>query len=273
MKSARFINKELENQFNDFGFIHIRSFINEYELASLQKLFNNTYNYSDVSQGMWNSQFHADSETSKTTSSQILNVLNSKLEATFVDYYSPVASFMVKNPNKFGITELHRDYSIQNENSFQYRNIWIPLVDTNKQNGALYALKRSQSFFDYPLPMFCKWPYHKYKDDLFQYCDIIDAKAGDLVVYADRTLHGSFINQTSTPRPVVHFGLLHPETNLCYYYLDESKNEVNIYNVPFSFFFENKYGSQNGKYPLRNRFNYSPPEYTLDEIINHWSST
>jgi hypothetical protein len=267
MKSAKFLNNEYEIQFYELGFIHIRSFINEGELNQLRNLFYKIYNYSDVLQGMWNSLFHIDSDSSKSTSNQILNILNSKLEATFVDYYSPVASFMVKNPNKFGITELHRDYSIQDESMFQYRNIWIPLVDTNEQNGALYAMKRSHSYFDYPLPMFCKWPYNKFKDDLFQYCDIIDAKAGDLVVYADRTLHGSFINQTSSPRPVVHFGLLHPDTNLCYHYLDESKNEVSTYDVPFSFFFENKFGNQDGKYPLNSRFNYAPPEFTLNDII------
>jgi hypothetical protein len=162
---------------------------------------------------------------------------------------------------------LHRDYTTQDESRFQYRNIWVPLVDTTPENGALYALKYSHRLFDYPLPMFCKWPYIQHQELLFKHCEVIDAKAGDLVVYADRTLHGSFINQTSMPRPVVHFGLLHPEAGLCYCYLDEKTNEVTEYEVPISFYFENNYGNQDGRFPVRKRYKYSPPILAEEEIL------
>lgn len=267
MKSAKFISGNLEPQFCLDGFIHIPSFINQSELASLTTLFNSVYAYTNKSQGMWNSLFNLDSHSSNRTSKTILDILKVKLESTFENFKAPVASFMVKNPNEFGITDLHRDYSTQDEQEFQYRNIWIPLVDTTPQNGALYALKRSHTFFDYPLPMFCKWEYIEFQDMLFKHCDVINAKAGDLVVYADRTLHGSFINRSSVPRPVVHFGLLHPDAELCYYYLDEETKEVSVYDVPFSFFFENKYGNQDGRHTIRKRFKYHPPQYSKEDLL------
>jgi hypothetical protein len=64
------------------------------------------------------------------------------------------------------------------------------------------------------------------------------AKAGDLVIYGDKVLHGSSNNLSSTPRPVVHFGLLHPEAKLLYYYLNNENREVTVYEVPYSFFFD-----------------------------------
>jgi hypothetical protein len=267
MKSASFLSKSLEESFNLKGFIHIPAFISSSELNALRELFSQCYNFKGEEQGMWNSLYNIPADLSSDVSRKILQILKEKLQATFSDFSAPVASFMVKNPNRNGITDLHRDYSTQDEQRFQYRNIWIPLVDTMPENGALYALKYSHTFFDYPLPMFCKWPYIQYQELLFSHCDIIDAKAGDLVVYADRALHGSFINQTKEPRPVVHFGLLHPEAELCYYYLDEAKNEVSVYNVPFSFFFENKFGNQDGRFEVKRKFAYNPPIYSETEIL------
>jgi hypothetical protein len=116
--------------------------------------------------------------------------------------------------------------------------------------------------------MFTKWSYAEHEDVLYQHCDFINAKAGDLVVYADRTLHGSYINRTTEPRPVIHFGLLHKEAELCYYYLDDMTNEVTVYNVPFSFFMEKNFGNQNGKFPIINKFTYSPPVYSHQQILS-----
>jgi len=267
MKSAEFVSNELESKFSSIGFIHIKSFLDAAELKALNTLFKNAYNFNGEGQGMWNSLFNLTPELSADVSFEILMVLDQKLSETFINYKTPVASFMVKNPNRNGITDLHRDYSTQDEAVFQYRNIWIPLVDTKPENGALYALKYSHAFFDYPLPMFCKWSYIEHQEMLFKHCDIIDAKAGDLVVYADRALHGSFINQTNEPRPVVHFGLLHPDAELCYYYLNEATNDVTVYDAPFSFFFKNNFGNQDGRLNVRKQFKYQPPAYNKAEIL------
>ncbi len=268
MKSAKFKDQNLEALFNDNGFVHIPTFISTEELKALQNLFLSCYNYQGEQQGMWNSLFNIGRDQSASISQSILEILNAKLSNSFIDYKTPVASFMAKNPNRNGITDLHRDYSTQDEGQFQYRNIWIPLVDTTPENGALYALKHSHTFFDYPLPMFCKWPYSHYQEMLFERCDIVDAKAGDLVVYADRTLHGSYINQSKNPRPVVHFGLLHPEADLCYYYLNEQNREVAVYDVPLTFYFENNYGNQDDRFRVRKKFSYSPPVFTKQEILS-----
>jgi hypothetical protein len=266
MKSPEFNFGKLEQQFNEIGFVHIRSFLSNEEIIILKNLFDSSYNYNGEEQGMWNSLYNVGSQRSAELSVEILAILDQKLSSFFNTYKAPVASFMVKNPNKNGITELHRDYTTQDEDYFQYRNIWIPLVDTTSNNGALYAVKYSHRFFDYPLPMFCKWSYSQYQDLLFKNSDFIDAKAGDLVVYADRTLHGSFINQTKEPRPVVHFGLLHPEAELCYYWLNENTNEVTVYETPLSFYFENNFGNQDSRFPIRRKFVYSPPVFSEADI-------
>lgn len=272
MQFPKFINKDIEHEFNQNGYVHIANFLNKDELAELVYLFKENYNFKGESSGMWNSLFNLDENAGLEVSNGIIQILKVKLLSAFTDFVNPVASFMVKNPNLNGITDLHRDYSTQDEERFQYRNIWIPLVDVTKENGALYALPGSHNFFNYPLPMFCKWPYVNYHTSLIEYCKTFEVKAGDLIVYADRTIHGSFINQTDNARPVVHFGLLHPNSKLCYYYLNPITNVVTVYEVPFRFFFENNFGNQDHRFNIIKKFNYTPPDYTWDEIYERYIS-
>jgi hypothetical protein len=99
MKSANFISEEYESTFNEYGYIHIPSFLNDTELLILNKLFVHCYNYKGEEQGMWNSLYNLDQDQSLKLSTTILEVLKEKLLATFENIKTPVATFMVKNPN------------------------------------------------------------------------------------------------------------------------------------------------------------------------------
>ena len=272
MKFPMFIDRKLEEKFSINGFIHIKNYLNDFEINELKILFDSCYNYKGEDQGMWNSLYNLPIDRFSHVSPQILDLLSSKLSSTFWGFKAPVASFMTKNPNRNGVTELHRDFSVLDETNFQYRNVWIPLVDTNMENGALYALDRSHNFFKYPLPMFTKWPYIVFQQILYHSWTVVDAKAGDLVVYADRTLHGSFINQTNQPRPVVHLGLLPTDASLTYYHLNNSDNIVTVYDVPFSFYLKAKFEVNEGNYPVIRKFKYEPPEVSLQSIYREWPS-
>jgi hypothetical protein len=183
---------------------------------------------------------------------------------------------MSKNNNQHSTCDLHRDFSILDENEFQYRNIWIPLVSTRNNNGALYVLRGSNHVFDYELPMFTEWPYNDMQTELFKEIETVEADAGDLVIYLDKTLHGSHVNYSKDSRPVVHLGALHPDMDIRFYYHDKLANNVKVYSVPFEFFFEKDFADQEGKYPLVKEFAFNPPVITLPQAleklkeINSW---
>lgn len=268
MISSTFKDNTLENEFSKYGIIHLRNFIDAELVEKLLTVFNDAY-YSNQNhdEGMWNSLYNVSPEQSKLISETILKLLQVKFNETFDNFKAPVATFMNKNPNENGICELHRDFSILDEENYEYRNLWIPLINIEKENGALYALKGSHRTFNYPLPMFCKWPYIEMEKALFKYCEIITANAGDLIVYADRTLHGSFLNKSTLPRPVVHLGIMPEEAEITYYYLNDEK-EIKIYEVPFTFFLKNEFGDQDGKYPVKKVMSFNPPELNEDYIIS-----
>ena len=249
-------NKEVEMSEN--GYCYFPNFLDASVLSELQELFYNAHKGNENDKGMWNSLFDIDKTNSRELSAEILRKLKPKLDSLFESYAAPVASFMSKNAGEAGVCEFHRDFSILDEEVFEYRNVWIPLVDVKKENGALYAHKGSHKVFNYPLPMFEKWPYTYLQDDLFKEAEIFEVNAGDLIIYADRTLHGSYLNKSDAVRPVIHLGALHPEYKIAYYHLNEEV--VSVYDVPFEFYFQNNFGNVDGKFPLIKQFKYEPPK-------------
>ena len=266
MKVAELKDPEAERQLNHNGFIVIRNFLGKEEVAELLSLYKNYHPAAHKENGMWNSLYDISPEQGLNISEKILTILRPRLNELFVSYSAPVGTFMSKNCNPNSTCDLHRDFSILNENEFQYRNIWIPVVSTNNNNGALYVLRGSHKVFDYVHPFLTEWPYRKMQDELFPLVETVDAEAGDLVIYLDRTLHGSHINYSNDSRPVVHFGVLHPDVQLQFFQLDEKKENVKVYSVPFKFFFERDFDVVAEKYPLVQQFKYSPPVLETVEV-------
>ena len=232
----------------------------------LYTLYKNHHQKADADKGMWNSLYDITAEQGVAISEKILELLRPKLNELFVSYYAPVATYMSKNCNPNSTCDLHRDFSILNEQEFQYRNIWIPLVPTNKNNGALYVLRGSNHVFDYTLPLFSEWPYRNMQSELFPLVETINCEPGDLVIYLDKTLHGSHINYANDSRPVVHFGVMHPDVELQFYCLDAQKENVKVYAVPFRFYFERDFQAVESKYPLIREFKFAPPVLDKESV-------
>lgn len=273
MKRAELLDPASEQKLLQDGFILIKNFLSPAEVASLYALYKTHHGRSNTDKGMWNSLYDVSAEDGFAISQKILSALKPRLEEIFVSYHAPVATFMSKNCNEKSTCDIHRDYSTQDESEFQYRNIWIPLVSTKLNNGALYALRGSNNVFDYVLPMFAEWPYKEMEKELIEMAEVIYADAGDLVIYLDKTLHGSLVNYSDDSRPVVHFGVLHPDNKLCFYYLDQAAQKVKVYQVPFRFFFEKDFGDQSDKYPLVREFAYAPPRLNMDDVKARLSKT
>jgi len=108
---------------------------------------------------------------------------------------------------------------------------------------------------------------------LLETVQTVECDAGDLVIYLDKTLHGSHINRSDESRPVIHFGALHPDVELLFYFLDIGTRKVRTYKVPYQFFFENNFSEPVGRYPLYSEFDYSPPAINFDDVMQRFTHT
>jgi hypothetical protein len=237
MQRPELLNPALEIEMQNNGYVLIKEFLSPHEIEELLSLYAQYHTEVSADKQMWNSLFDVDFATGKLISEKLLMLLNSKLKSVLKNGKVPVATFMSKNPNKNSVCDLHRDFSIIDEEQFEYRNFWIPLVNTDETNGSLYIIPHSHKLFNEILPMFSAWRHRPVLKELEKYFITVKANAGDLVIYADRLLHGSFLNKSNKTRPVIHFGVLPENAELCYYRENPDTNDVSIFKVEPDFYF------------------------------------
>lgn len=143
------------------------------------------------------------------------------IEPFFADRSPYVCSYLVKEPRGV-IIPSHQDWSHCDETVYEPATCWIPLCDVDEDNGALGFVDGSHKYFDYlrGFPyMIVETPVYKYAKQIMPYMNMVPLKAGEAVVFSNKTIHGSFSNDTMTPRPAVGFFLQPTNAALLSYYL------------------------------------------------------
>ncbi len=271
MLAPTFKDEKLEQEINDKGFVVIPSFLAKEEVDKLLLIYNTSHKEREI--GCWNSLYDLPTGIGEEISTQIKNVAEPHLDKLFNDWQFPSALFIVKNPGQNHESLVHRDDTLHDEAEVQYRQCWVPLVDLTTENGALYMVPKSHQLFTDSRPMFSKWPYEHLRPRLAQEFETIYAKAGDLIVYLDKTLHGSYKNTSNETRPVFQGGVMHKHALPLYTRYVADRNEVEIYQVDPQFFFNKEYMNPvvNKKYPLLKVEKYITTEITEAQVDDFFS--
>lgn len=265
-KKAELNDVATEQQLETDGYILLRNVIPPQKIKQLKELYESLHVNKNDRNDMWNSLYNLPNGQGMKVSHIIQPLVLPYLEPLFKSLKVMMYTYMVKNPVEHTFCKLHRDYSSFDEDVFEYRNAWIPLVEVNETNGALLVVPKSHGVFEYCLPMFTDWPYENMLPELMKKAKVIQAQPGDMVIYKDRTLHGSEQNRSHQTRPVLHFGLLHPEASLSYYHLNRIANEVEVYEVDVDFYFQKNYEEALTGRSLVKHFIYSPPCLKMVEV-------
>ena len=92
----------------------------------------------------------------------------------------------------------------------------------------MFVLPKSHRYFTDITPVGAHWPYEKYWDIINKHVVTIYPKRGDLLVYDQNMIHGSWQNHSNMNRPVVMTGLLHRDFELLYYKIEPDTSEMII---------------------------------------------
>lgn len=143
------------------------------------------------------------------------------LEPFFADRWPYVCSYLVKEPGG-AVIPAHQDWSYCDETVYDPATCWIPLCDVDEDNAALGFIDGSHKYFDY-LRMFpymvVETPVLVHAMQLMPFVNLLRLKAGEAVVFNNKTIHGSFSNYTNKGRPAVAFLLQPANEALLSYYL------------------------------------------------------
>ncbi len=126
------------------------------------------------------------------------------LDGYFGNFDIVAGLMFVKRPSTQlrGRVDPHCDPTLlPDENRQKHINIWSPLVDVDETNGALWVIPRSHRMFAPVHAMTIPPPYANIVDTVMQYGRCIRMKAGEALIFDNRTVHYSQQNFSTIDRP------------------------------------------------------------------------
>jgi hypothetical protein len=216
-------------------------------------------------------------------SDELFKVALPKMSVHFENAKAFVGSYVIKESNPTGVVPVHQDWSfVDDEQRHCSLTCWVALVDTNLENGAMAVIKGSHRFFKNfrpsPSPQVPS-PLSEHMFTIFPYLQLIEMKAGEMLVFDNRTFHGSPPNSSANTRIAFGIGMTQKDARLVHFYLNPkstTKNEIFKYGIDENFFkkYENSTLSRmydNGNviddYPLESALPFELPKFTADELI------
>lgn len=175
---------------------------------------------------------------------RIYEVALPKVSAHFENARPVVGSFVLKEPNPMGVVPVHQDWTfVEDEEQHCSVTCWVPLVDVNLNNGAIGVVRGSHNFFrNYrpsPSPQVPS-PISEHMFTIFPYLQLVEMKAGEALIFDNRTFHGSPPNASSSTRVAFGISFTQSDAELNHYYLkpDGKKDTILRYKIDGDFFFK-----------------------------------
>ena len=213
---------DLKEKFEENGFLII-PFLNKEEVQELKDFYNSLTEEGHKNEyGFHLTLDNPNQDFVKGVIRKIRKALNPALSNLFQDFQVIGESFLVKEPGAANFIPPHQDWTFVDEQKYYSIKVWVPLENVALRNGGLGLIKGSHQFLSHkrgsPLPYF-QSPYDQHGQLLYKYLDTPALKAGEVILFDDRLVHGSFPNLSNTPRIAVGLTLTPLEAPLFHYFL------------------------------------------------------
>lgn len=245
-----FNNPEHQAVFEQDGYIVIPNFLTSEEISELTKVYQSMEHPNPI--GFHRTYDNPDKAYKTRLSQAIHQTVTPKTTALLSGHRYFLASYMVKEPGSDTAFELHQNWNFVDESKHQSVVLWIPLVDTNEQNGTMYVVKGSNRL----MPTFRGGPYipSVFENILSHikqhYLTPIPLKAGDALILDDALLHYTSPNHSNHTRYAMAQVMIPKAATPVYYYLSEpSDTRLHVFEIDMDFylFYNNRYPK--GEYP------------------------
>jgi ectoine hydroxylase-related dioxygenase (phytanoyl-CoA dioxygenase family) len=271
-----------QQRFDKDGYVVLPA-LSEAEVSELLDFYKSLHITDEKGFGFHISMDQRDKNLAGRILDKLFEVAHPKMSVHFAEAKAFVGSYVIEESNPTSVVPVHQDWSfVDDEERHSSLTCWVPLVDTNLDNGAMAVIKGSHRFFKNfrpsPSPQVPS-PLSELMFTIFPYLNLIEMKAGEMLVFDNRTFHGSPPNTSSEPRIAFGLGLTQKSAKLVHYYLNPSsqdKNEVFKYAIDEGFFrkYENSklsemydLGQVVEGYKLEGTLPFVLPKFTSEELI------
>ncbi len=227
-----FKNAELQAQFERDGFVVI-PFLTDEAVSNLQTLFYDLHQ--DVPNNFYSTTFNKSDQFKRQITKAAENLLGAKADELFSDVKKLGSSFLCKAPGEGGKMPVHQDWTVVDESKFCSVTMWIPLIDTDENNGAIRVLPGSHKFSSTLRAPTIPVEYAKLQEEIWNEMTILPMKAGHAFIFNHALYHASSVNNTNKERIAITYGIIPAQAQLMLYHLNEH-NKVEKYLMPDDMF-------------------------------------
>jgi Phytanoyl-CoA dioxygenase (PhyH) len=200
----------LISRLNEVGFL-IVDLLKEQDIAYLNQLCD---------------RYLLSAQTDFVSSSHLLDIsdsdfINSELHRIVLPVFSKIfpelqllGGTLATKVTGNAVLSAHQDWSIVDESRFRSYNLWIPLVDTNRENGTLGMVPGSHRWTTSVRGLNIPNPFEKFTGQITSIGHEPDLKAGQAILYDHRLVHYSRPNQTSRRRNTAIIGVKDKQAEL-----------------------------------------------------------
>lgn len=226
-KARVFKDSELQKQLNDNGFV-VLDFLNNSELNYLIEFYK--IKHPESVNGFYTSTFAKDTDYRKEVDATIQSQMKRNLDNYFFDYKIHCGSFIVKGADEKSVLKMHQDMTLVDESIYTGINIWIPLIDLTKENGAIELLAKSHRLFKTYRGASLPDIYNGIEESVYKLMKPLYLKAGQAVVFDQSIIHYSPANKSQIVRPVINTFITHKDATIKICYWDKNeRNEIEIF--------------------------------------------
>jgi len=207
------------------GFTEIRNAIPQDIIIRLRELYLREYT---TQPGMFVTHTTNDFNKNLEVSNAIFQEIRGIAEKYFSNTKTVISHFAVKQAGGENVFDLHQDWSIIDEAKYAIAHLWIPLVDTDSENGTLCFVPGSHIAFESYRSGSCGINFLPL-DSLNEKVMSPSLKTGDILVYHPAIFHGSSSNKASSDRIAVIAAVAHQDAQLLYYH--QTNDDIEVYKL------------------------------------------
>jgi len=207
------------------------------EESNIQQLVEYYYSVQPQTPEYFYSSTHSPDHAFRRRASEFIKeVVANRIGNHLKNYQLLGGAFVVKPAHGKGILPPHQDWNLVDENKNRSYNLWIPLVDVNVKNGAVFVLPQSHN----KIPTY-RGPgipsiFKNIEKEVWENLLPLEMKSGDALLYDHALLHASPVNQTDKIRLGVVCGIIPENVPMQMYF--GADGEIKTYKVNEDFFLD-----------------------------------
>ncbi len=261
-----FKDKELQTAYEKDGYV-IVPFFTANEVEQLLEVYEKLHKKTE--KGFFSS-VHSSNTAYKDQVHQLLNKFGQKVINTYLrDYDILISNFITKKPGPDSLVPLHQDWTFVDETQYASINVWCPLVDVDRKNGAISLLKAGHRIGFTIRGTLVPSAFNEVDNMRYENLTYLPMKAGEVLLYDHRLVHASPPNESEQVRVAAVFSTIPKKAQAIHYFQNPKSEKLEKYATNPQFYIDYTYGDNeipSDTALLENVNNYNYPEFSNKQI-------